>query len=209
MADTKISALTAVAASAGANEFAVNEAGTSKKASLTQVTNYLQTIGMPRVFQLVNNHVISSTTATEVTGLGPVTLEPLTTHVFTYYIIGDSGTASVGLGLGINFTGVTNKQVWTRRSVCTSATAANGTIDDASGNVHTVWDGYAERTFFTTAPPVNTGGVASINQNVLIILEGVIRVASPGGNLQLWHSSETAASTAVKSNSSLVIIRTA
>ena len=37
MADTKISALTAVGAAAGANEIAVNEAGTSKKASLTQV----------------------------------------------------------------------------------------------------------------------------------------------------------------------------
>lgn len=37
MADTKISALTAVASAAGSNEIAVNEAGTSKKASLTQV----------------------------------------------------------------------------------------------------------------------------------------------------------------------------
>ena len=37
MADTKISALTAAAAAADANEFAINEAGTSKKVSLTQV----------------------------------------------------------------------------------------------------------------------------------------------------------------------------
>jgi len=43
MADTKISALTAVASSVGANEFAVNEAGASKKASLTQMATFLHT----------------------------------------------------------------------------------------------------------------------------------------------------------------------
>jgi hypothetical protein len=40
MADTKISDLTAVASVAGSNEIAVNEAGTSKKASLTQVAAF-------------------------------------------------------------------------------------------------------------------------------------------------------------------------
>jgi hypothetical protein len=40
MANTKISALTAVASVAGANEFAVNEAGTSKKASGTQLAAF-------------------------------------------------------------------------------------------------------------------------------------------------------------------------
>lgn len=40
MADTKISALTGVASVAGANEFAVNEAGTSKKASATQIAAF-------------------------------------------------------------------------------------------------------------------------------------------------------------------------
>jgi hypothetical protein len=43
MADTKISALTGVSAVAGANEFAVNEAGTSKKASATQLKTFVNT----------------------------------------------------------------------------------------------------------------------------------------------------------------------
>lgn len=42
MADTKISALSGVATVAGANEFAVNEAGTSKKASATQLQNFIK-----------------------------------------------------------------------------------------------------------------------------------------------------------------------
>jgi hypothetical protein len=51
MADTKISALSAVSAVAGANEFAVNEAGTSKKATATQTGAFIgaakQTIYIP------------------------------------------------------------------------------------------------------------------------------------------------------------------
>lgn len=41
MADSKISDLASVTAVAGANEFAVNEAGTSKKASATQIAAFL------------------------------------------------------------------------------------------------------------------------------------------------------------------------
>lgn len=40
MADTKFSALTAVAAVVGTHEFAVNEAGTSKKATATQLATF-------------------------------------------------------------------------------------------------------------------------------------------------------------------------
>ena len=45
MADTKISALTGVTAVAGANELIVNEAGTSKKASVYQVMEFTQDRG--------------------------------------------------------------------------------------------------------------------------------------------------------------------
>ncbi len=48
MADTKISALTAVTTPARANEFAVNESGTSKKVTLEQVQNYLNGLAVVR-----------------------------------------------------------------------------------------------------------------------------------------------------------------
>src|SRR3990172_7982875 len=41
MADTKISALTAAAAAAAANELAINEAGTSKKLTVAQLATFL------------------------------------------------------------------------------------------------------------------------------------------------------------------------
>lgn len=47
MADTKISALTAVATAATTNEFPVNEAGTSKKVTIAQLVTLLKTLGMP------------------------------------------------------------------------------------------------------------------------------------------------------------------
>jgi hypothetical protein len=45
MADTKISGLTAATTAAAANELAINEAGTSKKISVTQLGVVLPTLG--------------------------------------------------------------------------------------------------------------------------------------------------------------------
>lgn len=45
MADTKISALTAASAAAAANEFAINEAGTSKKLTMAQIATFLYPVG--------------------------------------------------------------------------------------------------------------------------------------------------------------------
>jgi len=49
VADTKISALSAVSSVAGANEFAVNESGTSKKATATQVRTFVVTPTVPSI----------------------------------------------------------------------------------------------------------------------------------------------------------------
>ncbi len=67
MADTKISALTAAATALAADEFPVNEAGASKKVTLTQVTTLLQTLGMPVVMALASPYTNSTTTGTSVT----------------------------------------------------------------------------------------------------------------------------------------------
>ena len=92
MADTKISALTAATTGAGANEFAINEAGTTKKLTLTQIVTYLQTLGMPRVLKLTAQHSVTGVTGTEVTGLS-MTLEA-GTYTFTYSLINRSGTST-------------------------------------------------------------------------------------------------------------------
>ena len=59
MADTKISALTAVASVAGTNELAVNESGKSKKASVTQLATFLAALS-----ETLTNKTLTSPTLT-------------------------------------------------------------------------------------------------------------------------------------------------
>lgn len=54
MADSKISQLTAAAAVAGTNEFEINEAGTSKKATASQISTFVQVdANMPTIGEII------------------------------------------------------------------------------------------------------------------------------------------------------------
>jgi hypothetical protein len=68
VADTKISALTAVATPAATDEFAVNQGGVSKRMTLAQIDNY---VGDPRNFSTASQSV-SANTITYLTGSGIV-----------------------------------------------------------------------------------------------------------------------------------------
>jgi hypothetical protein len=50
--------------------------------------------------------------------------------------------------------------------------------------------------------------VASTGTDILCFIEGII-IVTGSGDLELWHSSETATNTSVEVGSSLVVIRTA
>ena len=208
MADTKISALTAATAAAAANELAINEAGTSKKLTLTQIETYLRTRGMPRVFALSADHAISATVATEVTGLGPCTLEA-GTYVYRFSLIVQTATALVGIGLGVNFTGTSAVRTILLTYPSTGTSANTGIFDDVGAGTGQLMEHNVQTAFTTTAPNmVNTAGFVTINANVHATIEGIL-VPTVAGDLELWHSSETATSTTVKTGSSLVVIRTA
>lgn len=207
MADTKISALTAVTAAAGSNELGTNESGTSKKVSLTQVQTLFQTVGMSRVFSMSSDHAISSTTGTEVTQLGTITLEA-GTYTFRYYLIMQSATTTVGLSLGVNFTGTAAVRAMLLRYPSTGVAAATGVADDAGvigGQIH---ESNPQTAYSTTAPNMAFTGVATINTNILGVIEGVL-VVTATGDLELWHASETATSTTLKAGSSLIVTRVA
>ena len=81
MADTKISALAAVVTPASGDEYAIEQAGTSKKMTLAQIETYLETRGMPRVTRLGTQHSNSTTTPTKVTDLDQV----LEAGTYTFY----------------------------------------------------------------------------------------------------------------------------
>lgn len=207
MADTKVSALSAVAAAAGAQEIPVNDSGTSKKLTVTQLLTYLQTKGMNRVWSLGSTHTISSTTATEVTGLGAATLEA-GTYEFRFQLIVQSATTTVGIGLGINFTGTAAVRTILMTYPSTGTTAISGVMDDVGAGTGQTMEHNVQTGFTTTAPNmINTAGFATQNANVPVIIEGIL-VVTVSGDLELWHSSETATATSVMAGSSLVVVRT-
>jgi hypothetical protein len=162
----------------------------------------------PRTLKLTADHNLSSTTATAVTGLELTNLQPGTYSV-QYILICQSGAATTGLGFGINFTGTHVRMVAMRRSVATLTTASNGLTEEESGAALTtggVLNGWATKAESTTAPTMVSAGVGAINVDTMEIIEVLIEV-SAAGNLELWHSSETAASTTVESGSSVICTR--
>ena len=209
MADSKISALTAASAALGADEFPVNEAGTSKKVTITQIVTYLQTLGMPRVMRLGSQHSISSVTGTKVTGLD-MTLEA-GTYAFTYSLIVRSATTTVGPMLGVNFTGTAavKTMVASWADATTVITAEVHAMDDQGILGAGFISGMANKAYTTTSPNMGTTvGVSSTASDIPMFINGIVIVTAPG-NLELWHSSETATATSVEVGSSLVVIRTA
>ena len=215
VADTKISALTAASVAAVANELAINEAGTSKKISVTQLVTLLQTLGMPRVKRLGTQHSVSATAPTKVTDLD-MTLEA-GTYMFDYRLIQQSATITVGLQYNLNFsTGtVTGKGWWFQYADLSSTLlAAIGTqAHDTSTSTLGFQMAKAEDDFATTAtgnmgPIATTNAVQTINTDIMAKITGIL-VVTVQGNLELWHGSETATATSLEVGSSLSVIRTA
>jgi hypothetical protein len=219
MPDTKISDLPSVTSLTGSEEIACSDGTTTTKAfTPAQMLTYLQARGLPRVYRLNTDHAISTVAGTEATAWRrindaadvAVTLEA-GTYMFQYNLLIQSATATVSPLYGVNFTGTHTSLLYGIRywdagpltagtavadNTNASATTAQGPI---SGQVHNVAT--------TTAPILaHTGGVAVINVNHLVILEGIV-VATATGDLELWHGSETASSTTIKAGSALMVVR--
>lgn len=155
---------------------------------------------------LAADHSISSTTATEVTGLKVANLPP-GRYVAEYFLIVQSGTSGTGLGLGINFTGTTTRVVMrTEYSDSGGLSIGTGTMDDLVVNPGNMITGTVARALTTTAPNLVSAGVATTNVDIMVVLYVIIEVSTVG-DLQLWHSSETAVATTVESGSSVRVTR--
>lgn len=161
---------------------------------------------IPRVVRLSSGHTLASTTGTEVTGLQFTSVQP-GTYIFTYYLLCQSSSATVGIGTGINFTGTATVTI-VRREATTGTTVATGVIDDVSNVLTGAY--YEARTavaFSTAAPNMLNTGFITTGADCLVIIEGIL-VVTAEGDLEVWHSSETATNTTVSANSSGVLVRT-
>lgn len=206
MSDSTISILPAASVASGANELEINEAGTSKKVSLTQVVTLLQTLGMPRVSLLSSQHAVTGVTGTKVTGLDRV-LEA-GTYTFKYTLLTQTTATGTAIAVGYNFTGIALVRKAFLYNCASIATAANGIVEDefltTTGACFNV---FTTSVFSTTTPNVVHVSFVTQNVNNLMILDGTI-VVTVQGTLELWHGSETAGiSTSIEANSSLVVVR--
>lgn len=211
MADTKISALTAVSAVTTGDEFPVNDGGTSKKATIDQIVTYLQaSCGMNRVKRLGSQHSVSSTTGTKVTGLD-ITLEA-GTYTFEYALMVRSANTGDGPQFGINFstgtaTVVNFVLIFPDNS---AALTAEVHIMDAVGSKSFGFiSGMAHNAYSTTAPNLGTTvGVSATATNHPCWIKGIM-IVTVSGNLELWEAAEGSNAATVEVGSSLVVVRTA
>lgn len=205
MVDTKISALTANSPLELANEFPINDAGATKKGSLTDLARL---IGMTKTV-LGSDYTNNSTTGTEVTGLSQTLVAG--TYRFSFFLVCRSAATTTALDFGINYTGTITAASCAWRTVIgtTGAAAAtgvaDGTLSTATGNLMEHWSAVTES---TTAPNMGAfTGVASANESFIVEVEGNL-VCSDGGDLELWVASEVGSSTVtLMTGSNLIVIR--
>lgn len=199
MADTKISALTAATAVVDANEFAVNEAGTSKKVTAAQIEAYLHTgiagntgaAGQRQTTEVLTANsadvtTVATVTVMTVTGVGVGTWRVKGTLVY------QTAALTTGIGIVLNHTGTLTRFVANWIQLTTGGAAATGVGDQATAVVAgQMVEGKAERVVNTLSSA--SAGVDTINADQLAILDSVF-IVSVSGDLQLKIASEVAAS---------------
>jgi hypothetical protein len=147
MADSKISALTAVTTPATTDEFAVNQGGSSKKMTLAQVESVIQQAGTsgaapatvasndadpPHVIYLLNTADNAVTTAETVMS---VTSLPAGTYLFEYFLVWRSGATTTGSTFTVDYTGTVTRFRATRWFGTTGTTAATGVSDGVAATL--------------------------------------------------------------------------
>jgi hypothetical protein len=205
MADVKISEFTASTATAIAGiEIPINEAGTSKKITMTQLADLL---GFYKAV-LASSHAITSTTATEAMS---VAIPAAGTYWYEMFVIVESALLTEGVYLGVNYTGTVTAarcrhELW---FVSTGTTAGTAIPDDTGGIAGQDVEASHQTAFSTTAPNLQMLGVAAGDVSMPIYITGIL-TATASGDLELWHGCETGgAETRVMAGTAIIVTRVA
>ena len=201
MADTRISDLPAVTAAAGSNEFAVNEAGTSKKESLDQLAAYIVkringSSGAAGSYITLQNLTANSSDVTSTalssavmstTGVGAGTWK------FKYTLMYQTAATATGIGFGINHTGTVGLFIARWTHITTGTGTATGIGDNVAATVAgQLTEGKSDATINAVIGSTSTG-VAAANANIMAVLEGII-VITATGTLEFKISSDVSGS---------------
>lgn len=161
-------------------------------------------VGQYTVARLAATVSNSTTTAAKVTGLdlacGPGT------WVFEYFLRFQSATGTVGFKLSANHSGTVTTFDATASFLQTNTVDSAGTMDQDVTAAPTVVAGLAQRAKSTAATMISIGGVDTTAADILVVIQG-LAVVTVGGNMELYHASETATSTSIMLDSVLRLTR--
>lgn len=220
MADTKISALTVAASAALTNEFAINEAGTSKKVTGTQLRALigpsLASSGAAPATGAANQGAAPSETyvlntadnaVTTVETVLDITSVLAGTYFFEYFIVWRSGTTTVGCQFNVDYSGTVTRIRTARVGLTNLATAADGIADNTvAGLTGGVVQGWGAITDNGALGP-NTG-VGSTTEDQYEWVRGTM-VVSTGGTLSLTMTGEGNAAVTFMADSFVRLLRLA
>lgn len=199
MADTKISALTAASAAAAANEFAINEAGASKKLTLQQIADFLvkRAAAATIVAGEYTTQLVLAANSADITGLTLTAVMSITgvgagRWYFKCQLIYQTTVVTTGIGVAVNHTGTLTQFLAEWRHSDTLNTASNKAPSGAYANAAgAVYDSQGTRTKNTLIGNV-TLSVDSANTDMLTVIEGFF-VVSVTGTLEIKLEAEAAA----------------
>lgn len=165
---------------------------------------YAATSPQLRTVKLGSDQSNATTTATEVTGMSLTT--GTGTFNFQYKLITVTSATGTTPKFAINHTGTLTAINYFVYTTSANALAADGVVDgDISLTTGGLFNVNAARAKSTTALTAFVSH--DTTTDVMYIIDGIM-VCTVDGDIELWHGSETAASTTVKAGSSLVLIRT-
>lgn len=205
MADTAISALSAISAALAAVEIPVNDAGTTKKMTLAQV---ILLCGVKKKELASDASANSTTTAAKITNLD-LADDGTGTYNFQYYVRYQAGATTTGVKFSVNHTGTVTMFIGNMRYVDAAATASTGAPSQAANaSTAQVMGAYSFRAKSATASWGPSLSVDAANSDMLMIIEGACKV-SVTGTFELYHASEVAAASTVMAGSHLVLTKVA
>lgn len=217
MADTKISAATAVTTAASTDEYATNQGGVAKRTPLSVLLAFFSTILSgssgsanqnvgAETWQVLSANAAANST-TSIADVLTTNSLPAGTYWFRYDIIAQSGATTTAHKFRVNFSGTVTRMLWHLFFPSAGVTAATGVVSQ-NVNVTTgnVWAHESARANNATLGPGTD--VDAANADVHYVIEGML-VCSTSGNLALGHASEVAASSQVMAGTMLYLKRVA
>ncbi len=221
MADTKVSALTAMDAGASGDEFPANDvsAAASTKVTALQLKNFIgptlitgnsgaanAAAAPAETWQILSSNAAGNATTTLATVMTTTSL-PAGTYYFKYYVRYQVDATTTGVKFAVDYSG-TVTWVLVRHTFSVEATAASSLVADsnftaAAAGIQTNME---FRTDAAVAGPTTSADTATAD--MFWVIEGIMAV-STSSDLLLRHASEVAANTTVMAGTMMILKRMA